>query len=446
MADCEKAGEQVGARALEHIRHLSVDIGPRGSATEGERRGSEYVAAEMRRWAQDVRTQPFRCYTTYSLPWGLVALLMALSGVLLWLRPLAALLVAIVNLPFYFLLASGRGDVGAIFPKRPSQNVWGKVPAMAPAPAGSGDPAGGPEGLRGGKPRRVVLMAHVDTTRAALLYAPKALKNLRASHTLNLVSVLAVFFLALVGVWAEGIERAGAAGGAARVAAGATGGVVAAAPYVLLVARVLASVFALISVYALATLVHRQLFMPYVHGANDNASGVGLTLAIGEHYAKNPLPNTEIWCVVTGCEESGYPAGARRFVDAHLEELRDAEVIVLDNIGAGDLRHLTEEGIILPLKMDPGLLGLARRLGRGHPHWNVRDSVCNLGYTDATPALCAGLRTIVLWAERPDGFLKNYHWPTDVYENVEPQTVNRAATLVMEMIEAIDRGEDRAEV
>jgi len=93
--------------------------------------------------------------------------------------------------------------------------------------------------------------------------------------------------------------------------------------------------------------------------------------------------------------------------------------------------------------MDPGLLELARGIGRRHPEWNVRDSVCNLGYTDATPAILAGCRTIALWAEGPDGLLMNYHWPTDTFENVEAGTLERAATFILEMLEAIDRGEDR---
>jgi hypothetical protein len=400
----------MGARALEHIRHLAVAIGPRGSTTEAERQGSEYAAQVMGQWAQDVRTEPFRCYSTYSYPWSLIALLMAATGIMLWVSPPAALIVASLNLPLYFAVASGRGDVGFLFPKRPSQNVWGRVPAE-----GESSPA-----------RRVVLMGHMDTTRAALLFAPKALKNLRASHQLNLVSAVSLFVVSAIAV-GLGCRPTAAAG-----------------LVVLLGLRVVGTLFALISVYALFTLAHRQLAMPYVAGANDNASGVGLTLAIGEHYARNPLHRTEIWCVITGAEESGYPAGARKFVDAHLPDLREAEVLILDNIGAGDLRHLTREGITLPLKMDEGLLALARRLGAAHPDWGIRDSACDLGYTDATPVLAAGCRAIALWAEGPDGFLLNYHWPTDTFENVDPKTVGRAAVLITEMIEAIDRDEDRS--
>ncbi len=413
------AAAAVGARALEHDRHLSVDIGPRGTCTDGERRAAEYAKAELAKWAQGVKTQPFRCYSTYAWPWGLVAVMMVATGVLLWLVPVAAFVVALVSLAIYLAVASGRADVGFLFPKRPCQNVWGRVPrAGAPGPAVA---------------RRVVLMAHVDTTRAALLYAPKALKSLRGSHMVNLVSAVG---LAVLGLVAAGSNWA-------VVNCGPTCPYLPLSTGVLLGSRILGSVLALIALYAGVMLIHRQVAMPYVHGANDNASGVGLTLALGEHYAKNPLANTEIWCVMTGAEESGYPAGSRKFVDAHLGELRDSEILVLDNLGAGDLRHLTAEGIILPMKMDPGLLALARRIGSGHPDWDVRDSVCNLGYTDATPALVRKLRTIALWAEGPDGFLKNYHWPTDVFENVEPETIRRAAAFVMEMIEAIDRGDDR---
>jgi hypothetical protein len=332
---------------------------------------------------------------------------MVLTAVLLWLAPLAALFISAVNLLIYLPLASGRGEIGRFFPQRPSRNVWTKVPAGQGAEAS----------------RRVVLMAHVDTTRAALLYAPTQLKSLRFNHMVNLISVVGLFVLALA-IWAFTGPPA-AAGGAGGVA--------------VLVLRTAGSLLGAIALYGVATLVHREAVMPYVHGANDNASGVGLALAVGEHLAANPLPRTEVWCVVTGAEESGYPAGARRFIDAHLDDLRDADILILDNIGAGDLRHLTEEGIILPLKMSPKLLDLARNVGRAHPDWNVRASVCNLGYTDGTPAVLAGLRTLVLWAEGPDGFLMNYHWPTDTFEKVNPETVSRGAVFVLEMLEAIDR-------
>ncbi|MEW6032888.1 MAG: M28 family peptidase [Bacillota bacterium] len=406
-------GAGLGARAMEHIRRLAVDVGPRGSCTEAERRGSEYARAEMERWGSAAEVQPFRCCHTYSLPWGLVGLLMVAAGVLLWLCPPGALIVSALNLVIYGFLASGRGEVGRLFPGRPSQNVWTRIPAS----------------VGSGAPRRVVLMAHVDSTRAALLYEPRQLKRLRLTHMVNLVSVIGLLVLPALVVALGG----GALGAAPPGPAGTA----------VLVLRAVGSLLAAVAAYGLGTLVHRELVMPYVAGANDNASGVGVALAVAERLAAEPLERTEVWCVVTGAEESGYPAGSRRFVDAHRDELGDADILVLDNLGAGDLRHLTREGIILPLRMDPGLLALARRLGAARPDWNVRDSACNLGYTDATPVLAAGCRALAVWAEGPDGFLVNYHWPTDVFENVDPVTVDRAATFVLDLVRAVDRDEDR---
>jgi len=425
--DSLSAGRRIGARALEHIRHLAVDIGPRGATTEGERLGSEYAESQMREWGSDIRVEPFGCYWTLTLPWGLVGLLMVATAVLLWVSPLTAAITAGLNFLVYLPLASGRGDIGALFPKRPSRNVWTRVlPRDAGGEGDRSEPAG-PSRPR----RRVVFMAHVDTTRASLLYEPSQLRRLRFNHMVNLASVLGLLILALAALGSTG-----------TAAAALPGQGVALTRSLLLGTRVAGSLLGAVALYGLGVLAHRELAMPYVSGANDNASGVGLTLALGEHLAARPLSRTEVWCVVTGAEETGYPTGARRFVDAHLDELREAETLILDNIGAGDLRHLIEEGIILPVKMDPGLLELARSIGRRHPEWNVGDSVCNLGYTDATPVLLAGCRALALWAEGPDGFLVNYHWPTDTFENVDPATLERAGTFVLEMLQAIDRGED----
>src|SRR5574341_804653 len=46
-------------RWLGHIRALAVDIGPRGSTTEGERRGSEYFRAALAALGLDAQVEPF---------------------------------------------------------------------------------------------------------------------------------------------------------------------------------------------------------------------------------------------------------------------------------------------------------------------------------------------------------------------------------------------------
>ncbi|MEX2225215.1 MAG: M28 family metallopeptidase [Dehalococcoidia bacterium] len=60
--------EASGERALEHVRALSVDIGPRVAGTEGERLGVEYIRAELARYGYDVTVEEFAFDASAFLP------------------------------------------------------------------------------------------------------------------------------------------------------------------------------------------------------------------------------------------------------------------------------------------------------------------------------------------------------------------------------------------
>ncbi len=62
-------------RALKHLHHLAVEIGPRPPTREGERRAAEYAAQVMRAAGlRDVRLEPFASgrstYWPYTLAIG----------------------------------------------------------------------------------------------------------------------------------------------------------------------------------------------------------------------------------------------------------------------------------------------------------------------------------------------------------------------------------------
>jgi aminopeptidase YwaD len=60
--------EPDASRAVEHIRHLSVDIGARPAGTEAEAEARDYLAGELRRYGYDVTVQPFPFDATQFLP------------------------------------------------------------------------------------------------------------------------------------------------------------------------------------------------------------------------------------------------------------------------------------------------------------------------------------------------------------------------------------------
>jgi len=380
---------------VDHVRELAVGIGPRGATTEGERRGSEYARREMERWAASVKVEPFASCPSLSWPWGLVALLLLASSVLIWVRPWLAVATAAAGFLAFAGLARGSFEVGRLFPGRPSRNVLGIVRP------------------RGEVRHRVILAAHVDTTRSALFYHPRRLHLFRLNHILNITTSGGLLLFSLLA--------------ALRI------------PPAVVWWQVLSLPLAVIALYGGYVLLHRELFCDYIPGANDNASGVAVALSVGEAVAAEPLETTELWCLITGCEEVGYAVGMDRFVRAHIGELRDADILVLDSVGAGHIRYLTGEGIMGYLPMAPDLVSLAAEVAGTFPEWDIRGTRFGLGYTDATPALMRGLRALALFTLDDRGLIRNYHWPSDTFENIEAETLRRVTTYTLALVRAIDR-------
>src|SRR5258708_27506543 len=79
-------------------------------------------------------------------------------------------------------------------------------------------------------------------------------------------------------------------------------------------------------------------FTPFVKGANDNASGAAAVLAFAERLKTEPLQNTAVFLVNTGCEEVGCFV-ISHWIERHVEhDAPNASFLVLDNLrrkGAG---------------------------------------------------------------------------------------------------------------
>jgi hypothetical protein len=59
---------------------------------------------------------------------------------------------------------------------------------------------------------------------------------------------------------------------------------------------------AAMEIFALVLCLHADL-TPFSPGANDDASGVGVILAVAERLFQKPTAHTEVWLAFTGCEE-----------------------------------------------------------------------------------------------------------------------------------------------
>lgn len=147
------------------------------------------------------------------------------------------------------------------------------------------------------------------------------------------------------------------------------------------------------------------------------------------------LAEKEVWFVATGAEEVG-TRGMQALIAAYPDELRRALFINLDNLGAGTLHMVTEEGMARRYRSDRRLLSAGKRVAseNGLP---VRTRAYKGLSTDATPALARGMRAMSLMAFDVNGRLPHWHWETDTIGNVSEDNLENAARFVTELVRAL---------
>lgn len=380
--------------ALEWVRLLSEEVGGRRPTGAGERRAAELVADRLTKSGIPARTQVFRAYATFALPYG-AALATALIGApLSRRRPIEASAAAAAGA----LLTSAedglvRRPLTRLFARRESRNVVATIEPTGPVR------------------RTACLVCHLDSSRSGVMFHRRFLPVLHAW--------IAAQAVAFGGAIAAPVLRRLPRGN--RIAL-ASWGVLGA---------------------GLGLLLERELRGEDVPGANDNASGVAVVAALATELHAAPPANTRVICLFTGAEEAGV-LGADAFVrdlEAAGEGWRSWSFINFDGVAApATLRFLRHEGVLRRWRSDPGLLGIAERIASARPELALREGDHNAGLTyDTSPVLARGGRGITISAQ--DRTIPNYHAPSDTVENADPDTLARAREVGRELLAAIDRGE-----
>ncbi len=140
----------------------------------------------------------------------------------------------------------------------------------------------------------------------------------------------------------------------------------------------------------------------------------------------------EVWFVATGAEEVG-TVGMQAFLAEYGEDLRDALIINIDNVGAGQLSWVTAEGMARRYRANARIIGLAKRTSR-EQEILIKPRVYKGLSTDATPALARGYKAMTIMAFDSSGVPVNWHWKTDTTSEIEEEVVERVTALVTAMI------------
>jgi hypothetical protein len=366
----------------------------RPSASEGEQRAADWLAGEFRAaGCRGVEVEEERAHGGYWWPLGLLNAASALAALVG--RRLAAVVGGVAAAAIYDDVGGGRLWFRRhVLPHRPTWNVV----------AEAGDPDGA---------RTVVFIAHHDAAHSGLVFhpalprigmklAPTLHKRAHQSIPIIFGTFLGPLQLALWGVlgkrWLKGNGMIYALGAtAAMVNIGAS--------------RV-------------------------VPGANDNLSSVAVLVALANELAQDPPEGVRVILLSTGSEE-GFMEGMQGFGRRHFAQLpRDsAEFVCLECVGSPQLCVVEGEGMLRMRNYPESSRETLARAGAAAGIELTR-GLRTVAATDALIALRAGYPTCTLGGVDETKFPSNYHWPSDIPDNLDWSSIDGAVEVCLQYLRA----------
>lgn len=399
MAIGDHSSQQLTDRAYAHVVHLADVIGPRGSCTEGEYQAARYVASTLQDFGlRDVHTQGFSgaptAYGRYGLAFGVALLGQILAGLIQsgWSYIAAGVIFALSAWAMYAESDFRPNWTHWLIRSRPSRNVMARSPARKT-----------PE-------RLVVISAHLDSHRTPFFNS-----NVTWQRWYNLGFRL--IFLSLV------------IGAGLAILAGFID---------IAILKILFHALGLPIAFGFLAFLHADN-TPFSPGAYDNASGVACTLTVAERLIQNPLDNTDVWFVITGCEETG-AGGMLALVNTMAGSWRQALWVNLDQTGIGQLYIRLEEGMLRRYAIQPSALRLAREAAKVSGI-NLRERASQ-AFSDAIIAHQQGLLAISLGASPTEPDLETpRHQLSDVPTAIQLGTIHQTLCYVWSLLSLWDKQE-----
>ncbi len=369
----------------------------RPSASPGERVAAEWIVDQLGELGASARIETESAHGTYWWPIG-IGTAAGFAGALAVLGGRRKLGAA--------LGLAGLAAIARDFPphERPLRNVLPEREASNVI-CELGDP---------GAEHTVVLVSHHDAAHAGLIFHPGIPELLARTGIFRKLDTSPMLMAPVL------------AGPAMTAAAAVTGN------------RKLAAAAALLSAGSTASMIDIAL-RGVVPGANDNGTAVVALLELARRFIAEPPPGLRIILLSAGAEES-FSEGIRAFGKRHFSDLpvESTFFINLDTVGSPHLTVLRGEGFLKMYDYPQSALELADSTASSLgiplvPNLRIRNG------TDGLEALAAGYPTVSICSCTEHKQPANYHWPNDLAENVDFDTVGKAIDLAEGMTRNLAR-------
>jgi len=303
------------------MQALAGRLAHRGSNTDAERSAAEYIRERLAQHSLHTEIDDF-----YSIdsPWMLFPAYYAefavVAIVATWWPRIALCYGGAVFLA-YLAEFMGYAVMSRFAPQYETQNVIARFLSARPV-------------------RQLIVMAHYDSGKKGPFEYPGLLPWLRLLHTLLLACMAIVLLSCAVEALGLSFDEL---------------------LYYDLVARWTAASVLLV---AAAALFLNAAQAEHERGANDNASGTAVLLALAERLAQEPIGDADVTLVATGSNRT-WMSGARHFMEEHKPDRERTWVLNIDSVGRGSLHYTTEEGLLSPQSCSEEMIRAAEGCARG---------------------------------------------------------------------------------
>ena len=403
-----RADEGAPAAMSADIRELCSFTG-RVAGTDAERRAANRFAERLRDQGREADVEPIYVHPQAPIVWAAHCLIAFAGSLVASIEPAVGFALVLFAATSLYLDLNGRIYLlRSLFFRRASQNV------VSP-------------GTNPDAPARLIVAAHLDTGRGGSIFDERNRRRIdRVSRTLGIAPPRLVFWAIALLLPLLGARMAGVDSG-------------------LIPAFQLPSTLLLLVTIFL--LVDVQLSNPSP-GANDNASGVAVALAVARELDRRPPKHLDVWIALTGAQEAG-AEGMRALVRSRKElEPATTFVIALDAVGRGDVRFVTAEGPAISYPMDRRLTELAGAIAEadreGAGAYRAA-AIRRASSSDAFAAAVRGWRAIAITCLEPGASLPpGHHTGADAPDAVDSAALERTREFTMELAGALDADVARA--
>ncbi len=174
----------------------------------------------------------------------------------------------------------------------------------------------------------------------------------------------------------------------------------------------------------------------YVEGANDDLTGTMIAASVLKYLSDNDIrfENTEVMAVLTGGEEAGL-RGSKAFFEAHPELKNDGVETVfigIDTVRDEEFMEIYNKDMTGMVKNSDEvaemLRAAAKKCGKDVPIGAIP-----IGSTDAAAASQAGIKAASIVAMDPAP-ARYYHTRLDTHEILEPKTIEKVIDIILQTV------------